>query len=81
MFSCEFCKISKNTFSTEHLRANASAWCNNSCRAYQKLGQGDFYSFDQEKVSFISSYLRPTTNRENSWKKKKNYHQLYASIN
>ena len=25
MFSCEFCKISKNTFFTEHLRATASA--------------------------------------------------------
>ena len=24
MFSCEFCEISKNTFFTEHLRANAS---------------------------------------------------------
>ena len=24
MFSCEFCKISKNTFFTEHLRATAS---------------------------------------------------------
>ena len=25
VFSCEFCKISKNTFFTEHLRATASA--------------------------------------------------------
>ena len=25
MFSCEFCKISKNTFFTEHLRMTASA--------------------------------------------------------
>ena len=24
MFSCEFCEIHKNTFSTEHLRATAS---------------------------------------------------------
>ena len=30
VFSCEFCKICKNTFFTEHLRATASAvshWC------------------------------------------------------
>ena len=25
MFSCEFCKISKNSFSTEHIRTTASA--------------------------------------------------------
>ena len=28
-------------------------WCNNSCHAFQELGQGDFYSFDQEKVPFL----------------------------
>ena len=27
MFSCEFCKISKNTFSTKHLRTTASVCC------------------------------------------------------
>ena len=26
VFSCEFCEISKNTFSTEHLRATDSVW-------------------------------------------------------
>ena len=35
-------------------------WCNNSCRAYQELGQGNFYSFDPEKVWFLSIYLLPT---------------------
>ena len=28
MFSCKFCKISKNTIFTEHLQANASVWSN-----------------------------------------------------
>ena len=37
-----------------------SPWCNNSCRAYKELGQGEFYSFDQEKVPFLSIYLLPT---------------------
>ena len=35
-------------------------WCNNSCRTYQELGQGNFYSFDPEKVWFLSIYLLPT---------------------
>ena len=35
-------------------------WCNNSCRSYQELGQGNFYSFDPEKVWFLSIYLLPT---------------------
>ena len=36
-------------------------WCNNSCWAYQELSQGDFYSFDQEKVPFLSyKYYLPT---------------------
>ena len=33
--------------------------CNNSCRAYQKLGQGDFYSLDQEEALFRLIYLLP----------------------
>ena len=32
----------------------------NPCRAYQELNQGDFYSFDQEKISFLLIYLLPT---------------------
>ena len=32
-------------------------WCNNPCRAYQELGQGDFYSFDQKFI-----YYLPTKN-------------------
>ena len=32
-------------------------WCNNPCRAYQELGQGDFYSFDQKFI-----YCLPTKN-------------------
>ena len=31
----------------------------NSCRTYQKLGQGDTCSFNQEKVHFFSIYLLP----------------------
>ena len=42
-----------------------SPWCNNSCRAYQKLGQGDFYSFDQEKVPFLLIHLLPTCKKCN----------------
>ena len=37
-----------------------SSWCNNSCRTYHELRQGDFYSFDLEKVPFYSNYLLPT---------------------
>ena len=37
-----------------------TSWCNNSCRAYQELGQGDFYLFDQEKALFLLIYLLPT---------------------
>ena len=32
-------------------------WCNNPCCAYQELGQGDFYSFDQKFI-----YYLPTKN-------------------
>ena len=32
----------------------------NPCRAYQELNQGDFYSFDQEKIPFLLIYLLPT---------------------
>ena len=35
VFSCEFCKISKNTFFTEHLRTTASN-TNNYHKVYQK---------------------------------------------
>ena len=34
-----------------------SPWCNNHCCACQELGQGDFYSLDQEKVSLLVIYL------------------------
>ena len=34
--------------------------CNSSCHAYHELRQGDFYSFGQEKIPFLSSYLLPT---------------------
>ena len=38
-------------------------WCNNPYRGYQELGnQGDFYSFNEEKVSFLLIYLQPTKN-------------------
>ena len=37
-----------------------SPWCNNPYCPYQELGQGDFSSFDQEKVLFLLIYLLPT---------------------
>ena len=36
-----------------------SPWWHNSCRSYQELVQGNLYSFDQEKVFLLSSYLLP----------------------
>ena len=36
-----------------------------SCRAYQELGQADFYSFDQEKVPFLLIYLLPSLKKCN----------------
>ena len=50
-----------------------SPWCNNSCRTYLELCQGDFYSFDQEKVLFLSSYLLPTHNKNYNHKKNHAY--------
>ena len=50
-----------------------SPWCNNPCRAYEELGQGDFYSFDQEKVPFLLVYLLPTHKKCNH---KKNHTYL-----
>ena len=50
-----------------HLQENQgildSPWCNSPLRIYQKLGEGDFYSFDVEKFPFLSSYLLPTHNK------------------
>ena len=34
----------------------------NPCRAYQELNQGDFYSFDQEKIPFLLIYYLPAKN-------------------
>ena len=30
-------------------------WCYNPCRAYQELGQGDFYSFNQKFIYYLST--------------------------
>ena len=30
-------------------------WCNNPCCAYQELGQGDFYSFDQNFIYYLTT--------------------------
>ena len=30
-------------------------WCNNPCCAHQELGQGDFYSFDQKFIYYLST--------------------------
>ena len=38
VFSCEFCEISKNTFSTEHLGTTASAFCAESLPGYSEMG-------------------------------------------
>ena len=45
----------------------------NPYRAYQELGQGDFYSYDQVKFSFLLIYLLPTHRKCN---KKKNHTYL-----
>ena len=42
-------------------------WCNNSSRAYQQLGQGDFYSSDQEKVPFLLIYLLLTHKKNDAY--------------
>ena len=44
-----------------------SPWCNNSCRAYKELGQGDFYYSIRKKLYSPSIYLQPT--------RKKCYHK------
>ena len=56
-----------------------SPWCNNSCRTYQELGQGDFYSFDQEKVPFLLICLLSTQKKCNH-KKNHTYFNLVYSI-
>ena len=52
-----------------------SPWSNNPCRTYQELGQGDFYSFDQEKVPFFLIYLL-STHKKCNHKKNHNYPNL-----
>ena len=37
-----------------------SPWCDNSCRTYQELGEGDFYSFNQRKVLILSIFYYVT---------------------
>ena len=56
-----------------------SPWCNNPCSAYQELGQGDFYSFDQEKVTFLLIYSLHTHKKCNQ-KKNHTYLNLVYSI-
>ena len=50
MFSCEFCEISKNTFSTEHLQETASdikfIYIENIVRLVYLLFYRDFQIFD-----------------------------------
>ena len=56
-----------------------SPWCNNPCRPYQKLDQGGFYSFVQEKFRFLLIYLLPTHKKCNH-KKNHTYLNLVYSI-
>ena len=56
-----------------------SPWRNNPCCAYQELGQGDSYSFGQEKVPVLLIYLLPTHKKCNH-KKNHNYLNLIYSI-
>ena len=56
-----------------------SLWCDNPCRIYQALVQGDFYSFDQEKFPFLLIYLLPTHKKCNH-KKNHTYLNLVYSI-
>ena len=48
VFSCEFCKISKNIFFTEHLGATASAY---SIYEHKKLLQA--WKFNENKIHVI----------------------------
>ena len=53
-FSCEFCKISKNTFLTEHLWATASASCSfNVSRFYRLCSQARFITKRKEIVKSV----------------------------
>ena len=56
-----------------------SPWCNNPCRAYKELGQGDFYSSNQEKVPILLIYLLPTHKKYNH-KKNHTYLNLDYSL-
>ena len=62
-----------------------SPWCNIFCRAYQELGNGDFYSFGQEKVPFLvislfPSFLNCNLPTHKKCNHQKNYTYLSLSI-
>ena len=65
-------------FIYSRVRTIDSPWCINSCRAYQESGQGNLYSFNQEKVPFLI-YLQPTHKKCNH-KKNRDYLNLVYSI-
>ena len=59
-----------------------SPWCNIFCRAYQELGNGDFYSFGQEKVPFLVISLFPSfLNCNLPTHKKCNHQKNYTYLN
>ena len=49
-----------NCFICSRVGVLDSPWCSNSCRGYQEVVQGDFYSLDQEQVPLLLIYLLPT---------------------
>ena len=57
-----------------------SPWCNRSSRAYRELGQGDFYSFDQEKVPLLLIYLLPSHKKCNHKKKHTYLNHAYSHL-
>ena len=51
------CLKKRSCYYTRGVGILDSPWRNNLCCAYHELGQGDFYSFNQEKAPFLLIYL------------------------
>ena len=56
MYSCEFCEISKNTFSTEHLRTTASEKLQSLRSSAQVFSPVKFAKF--LKTPFLTEHLQ-----------------------
>ena len=58
MFSCEFCKISKGTFFTEHVWATVSVKVVSSIYTQSKLSNGQRLSVLQSQVLILQDEIR-----------------------